>query len=107
MNNTCYAADLFCGAGGTSSGIYNACDSLGIALKLVAINHWEIAIETHRNNHPDAQHVCAALENIDPRQVVPSGHLNILVASPECTHHSIARGGKPVNGRLNHVQSAK
>jgi DNA (cytosine-5)-methyltransferase 1 len=26
---------------------------------------------------------------------VPRGALDILIASPECTHHSNARGGKP------------
>ncbi|MEN6623620.1 MAG: DNA cytosine methyltransferase [Smithella sp.] len=100
MAKTIHAADLFCGAGGTSSGLYNACQSLSIPLDIVAVNHWEIAIATHRANHPDARHICATLESIDPRKAVPSGHLDILVASPECTHHSVARGGKPVNDQL-------
>lgn len=94
------AADLFCGAGGTSSGLYHACGQMNRTLDLVAVNHWEKAIDTHRANHPDARHICATLENINPREVVKSGRLNILVASPECTHHSIARGGKPVNDQL-------
>lgn len=95
-----YAADLFCGAGGTSSGLFHACESMGITVDLVAINHWTVAIETHRANHPEARHICANLENIDPRQAVPSGRLDLLVASPECTHHSVARGGKPVCDQL-------
>ena len=33
---------------------------------------------------------------VDPRKVIPGGRLALLVASPECTHHSKARGGKPV-----------
>ncbi len=94
------AADLFCGAGGTSSGLYDACGNLGYDLRLVAVNHWEIAIATHQENHPDALHICATIESVNPREAVPSGHLNILVASPECTHHSIARGGKPVSDQL-------
>jgi len=94
------AADLFCGAGGTSSGIYRACKQLGIKVDLLAVNHWNVAIQTHEANHPDARHLCATLENIDPREAVPSGYLDILVASPECTHHSVARGGKPVNDQL-------
>lgn len=94
------AADLFCGAGGTSSGLYRACACMGSPLNLVAVNHWAVAIETHRANHPDARHICATLESIDPRVAVPSGYLNILVGSPECTHHSIARGGKPVSDQL-------
>lgn len=91
------AADLFCGAGGTSSGLRQACERQGIHLKLIAVNHWEIAISTHTANHPEADHVCALLESVDPRTIVPGGRLNLLVASPECTHHSIARGGKPIN----------
>jgi DNA (cytosine-5)-methyltransferase 1 len=94
------AADLFCGAGGTSSGLYSACDHVGARLYLVAVNHWKIAVETHTFNHPDARHICAPLEGLDPRKAVPSGRLDILVASPECTHHSIARGGKPVSDQL-------
>jgi DNA (cytosine-5)-methyltransferase 1 len=94
------AADLFCGAGGTSSGLYHACDHVGARLDLVAVNHWKIAVETHTFNHPDARHICAPLEGLDPRKAVPSGRLDILVASPECTHHSIARGGKPVSDQL-------
>lgn len=97
---TVQAADLFCGAGGTSSGLYHACERAGIRLDLVAINHWTVAIKTHIANHPDARHICAPLEGLDPRKAVPSGRLDILVASPECTHHSIARGGRPVSDQL-------
>lgn len=91
------AADLFCGAGGSSTGLRMACAQKGIDLKLIAVNHWDIAISTHTANHPDADHLCANLDSVDPRKLVPGGRLNLLVASPECTHHSIARGGKPIN----------
>lgn len=91
------AADLFCGAGGTSEGLARACAAAGRPLRLIAVNHWQIAIDTHRRNHPEATHVCAALEGLNPRDLVPSGRLNLLVASPECTNHSVARGGRPIN----------
>lgn len=94
---TVTAADLFCGAGGTSTGLARACADLGLGLELMAINHWQVAIETHVLNHPGARHLCESLDNVDPRKMVPEGHLKILVASPECTHHSIARGGKPMS----------
>jgi DNA (cytosine-5)-methyltransferase 1 len=97
MTKKILAADLFCGAGGTSTGLRLACEELGIPLQLVAVNHWPIAIETHSANHPEVQHVCAAVESVEPHQVVPGGHLDLLVASPECTHHSAARGGKPMS----------
>ena len=97
MQKTIRAADLFCGAGGTSKGLRQACERLGHRLDLTAINHWPTAIATHRANQPDARHICERLERVDPRHVVPGGRLNLLVASPECTHHSNARGGRPVS----------
>lgn len=96
-NKTVLAADLFCGAGGTSTGLRQACEAIGINLKLVAVNHWQLAISTHSANHPEADHHCTSLDNVDPRKLVPGGKLDLLVASPECTHHSRARGGKPIN----------
>lgn len=90
-------ADLFCGAGGTSTGLLQAAKELKQKVHLVAINHWELAISTHSDNHPDVTHFNTDLKNIDPRQVVPSGKLRLLVASPECIHFSRARGGKPVS----------
>lgn len=100
MSSIIRAADLFCGAGGTSTGLYRACHSMGRKVDLLAVNHWKVAIETHSLNHPGARHICARLESIRPEDVIRSGHLNILVASPECTHHSVARGGRPVSDQL-------
>jgi len=92
------AADLFCGAGGTSQGLANACErfSLGRPV-LVAVNHWDKAVSAHKANHPWADHYCARVESIDPRKAVPDGKLDIIVAGVECTHHSHARGGRPMN----------
>jgi DNA (cytosine-5)-methyltransferase 1 len=90
-----HVADLFCGAGGTSAGVYDAADRLWHTVDLLAVNHWPVAIATHSRNHSLATHLCESLDNVEPRKVVPGGHLHLLVASPECTHHSNARGGKP------------
>lgn len=90
-------ADLFCGAGGTSTGAIQAATDLGYAPRLTAVNHWPIAVATHESNHPGARHVCAAVDSINPRHLYPTGKLDILWASPECTHHSRARGGKPMS----------
>ena len=90
-------ADLFCGAGGTSTGALDAALSLGYAPRLTAVNHWPVAIATHEANHPGSRHVCAAVDSINPRHLFPSGRLDILWASPECTHHSRARGGRPMS----------
>jgi DNA (cytosine-5)-methyltransferase 1 len=91
------AADLFCGAGGTSTGLALAAQELGVDIDLLAINHWDVAIATHSANHPCARHLCERLDNVDPRKTVPGGRLHLLAASPECTHHSNARGGKPMS----------
>lgn len=89
-------ADLFCGAGGASTGIVRAAQTLGSPMKLVAVNHWPLAVRTHRANHPKAHHVCQNLDAVRSTELVPSGHLDLLFASPQCTHHSKARGGAPV-----------
>jgi DNA (cytosine-5)-methyltransferase 1 len=90
-------ADLFCGAGGTSSGARKALTRHGLVMKLVAVNHWPIAVETHSKNHPDARHYCIDLDAAQPDVLVPEGRLDLLMASPSCTHHSRARGGKPMS----------
>lgn len=97
MSKTLKAADLFCGAGGTSLGLLHAAQLIGQKVELAAVNHWPRAVETHAANHPDANHFCEDLTSMDPKKAVPGGKLDLLVASPECTHHSVARGGKPVN----------
>jgi DNA (cytosine-5)-methyltransferase 1 len=91
------AADLFCGAGGTSTGLVEACQEMGLACELTAINHWDLAIATHSANHPKSRHLCTDLDSVNPRELYGEGELDLLWASPECTHHSIARGGKPIN----------
>lgn len=95
MGRIIQAADLFCGAGGTSTGLLMAAEALGLKVDLTAINHWEVAVATHAKNHPGARHLCESIEGIDPRKVISGGRLHLLWASPECIHHSIARGGVP------------
>jgi len=72
-----------------------AAQEMDMKVNLLAINHWERAIETHAANHPSAVHLCESVERIDPTKEVKSGKLDLLWASPECTHHSNARGGRP------------
>lgn len=91
------ASDLFCGCGGFSSGLLQACSDLDRRAELLAVNHWPQAIETHSLNHPGVRHLCENLDNVDPRKVHPGGKLEILLASPECTHFSNARGGTPMS----------
>ena len=92
---TVVAADLFCGAGGSSTGLRKFCEARGWNMDLTAVNHWDIAVETHAANHPEADHFCEDLDNLNPRRIFRGRQLDVLTASPECTHHSNARGGKP------------
>ena len=95
-------ADLFCGAGGSSTGARQAIEEMGGEMNLVAINHWNTAIATHSANHPTARHLVEDVSIVDPEAIVPEGYLDLLMASPECKYHSRARGGKPIHdqGRM-------
>ena len=88
--STIYAADIFCGAGGASTGLAQAAESMARGLDLLAVDQWDVALETHARNHPNARHSCAPVENV----AVPR-RLDLLWASPECTNHSVARGSRP------------
>lgn len=90
-------ADLLCGAGGSSTGCARALADLGLEMELVCVNHWDVAIETHRRNHPEARHHVQDIAAVRPHLIVPEGYLDLLMASPTCTHHSVARGGKPTS----------
>lgn len=91
------AGDLFAGCGGTSTGLLRAVEARGWLAELVAVNHWPVAVATHRANHGAHAHYCMDLSAAEPEDLVPGRKLDLLVASPECTHFSRARGGKPVN----------
>jgi len=90
-------ADLLCGAGGSSTGCERALAELGLQMELVCVNHWGVAIETHKKNHPEARHYVQDIATVRPHLLVPEGYLDLLMASPTCTHHSVARGGKPTS----------
>lgn len=94
-NDLIEAADLFCGGGGTTTGMKMAAKKLGLDIALIAVNHWKVAIATLSQNHADVEHRCQQVGTVRPLEVIPSGRLRLLAASPECTHHSNARGGKP------------
>ncbi len=80
------ATDMFCGAGGSTTGA-----TLAGATVRLAINHWKCAIQTHHTNYPNTTHVLTDLHQANPRRF-PS--TTVLIASPECTSHSLAKGKK-------------
>ena len=92
--------DLFCGAGGATTGLELALRRMGCAHKGLAINHWKIAVDTMHANHPDVDTKQMSIEEAVPADLVPGGRVDFLWASPSCTHHSRAKGGKPRSNQL-------
>ena len=92
--------DLFCGAGGASTGMEDALHRLKLRHKGLAINHWAVAVDTMRANHPDIDTKRMNIEEAVPADLVPDGEVDLLWASPSCTHHSRAKGGKPRSNQL-------
>ena len=83
--------DLFCGAGGSSLGARTA----GVEM-VGAVDAWDIAAETYRDNFPQAEVITTRLDGNSGAGVFSKvDSVDLLMASPECTHHSIARGAKP------------
>lgn len=84
--------DLFAGGGGASLGIEMA---TGRQVD-VAVNHDPVAVAMHATNHPQTRHVTSDVFEVDPREVAAGRPVGLLWASPDCTDHSRAKGGKPI-----------
>lgn len=100
MEREINTVDLFCGAGGASTGLELALQRLGMTHKGIAINHWSVAVETMQLNHPLIETKQMSIEEAVPADIVPGGVVDLLWASPSCTHHSRAKGGKPRSNQL-------
>ena len=83
--------DCFAGGGGASVGIEMA---LGRQVN-IAINHDPDAILMHKTNHPDTYHVQEDIFKVDILKYTKGQHVGLMWASPDCTSHSKAKGGKP------------
>ncbi len=104
MNQLLYI-DLFCGAGGTSTGVERA--RLGgkkCARVIACVNHDPNAIKSHAANHPKTKHFTEDIRTLDmkPLQAITDqeraknpGARVVLWASLECTNFSKAKGGQP------------
>ncbi|PAC27835.1 DNA cytosine methyltransferase [Flectobacillus sp. BAB-3569] len=98
--------DLFCGAGGTTTGFDMANDAKGnkIAKVIACVNHDAFAIKSHWQNHPDVVHFEEDILVLDLTKLIkvvqeakkryPNAKL-VLWASLECTNFSNAKGGQP------------
>ena len=83
--------DCFAGGGGASVGIEMA---LGRPVD-IAINHDPDAILMHKTNHPRTLHLTEDIFRVDLKKYVKGQHVALMWASPDCTSHSKAKGGKP------------
>lgn len=97
---TINTVDLFCGAGGATTGLELALKRHGMEHKGIAINHWRVAVETMKANHPAVNTMQMNIEDAIPEELVPGRVVDLLWASPSCTHHSRAKGGKPRSNQL-------
>lgn len=87
--------DYFAGGGGASTGLELA---YGRPIDL-AVNHDAEAIEQHMANHPLTEHALADVFEFDIVTWLAGRNWLCWWASPDCTHHSRAKGGKPVEGK--------
>ncbi len=88
--------DNFAGGGGASVGI-----ELAVGRPVdIAVNHDADAIAMHKVNHPYTQHYQEDVFAIDPEKVTGGRPVGIMWASPDCKHHSKAKGGKPVEKKI-------
>lgn len=96
--------DLFCGAGGTSTGVeYAQLNGEKCAKVIACVNHDPNAILSHAANHPDTLHFTEDIRKLDLTGLVvhlnkmklqhPEAHV-VLWASLECTNFSRAKGGQ-------------
>jgi len=92
-------ADFFAGGGGFTEGFKRYFKEHGIKYQWTALNHWQIAINTHKLNHPEANNLPLDILGANPKEIIPQGYLDLLIASPECTFHSVAKGGGPCDNQ--------
>ena len=110
--------DLFCGAGGTSTGVESATIGGQKCARVIAcVNHDKHAIASHLANHPEAKHYTEDIRTLDLTTLIehtaqeraknPDSVL-VLWASLECTNFSRAKGGqRPLLGSISENQFCK
>jgi DNA (cytosine-5)-methyltransferase 1 len=84
--------DLFCGGGGSSLGARAAGAEI-----VCGVDAWDIASRTFQGNFPNAAALNVLLgESSAPADLgVDLGGIDLIIASPECTNHTCAKGSAP------------
>lgn len=88
--------DNFAGGGGASLGIEMA---LGRSPD-IAVNHDPEAVALHAENHPATRHLCESVWDVDPEEVTDGRRVALAWFSPDCTHFSKAKGGRPRSKKI-------
>ncbi|WP_424036484.1 DNA cytosine methyltransferase [Prevotella histicola] len=97
--------DLFCGAGGTTTGVEQAeLNGQACAKVIACVNHDANAIASHQANHPHTLHFTEDIRTLNLSNLITHlrkmkaehpAALVVLWASLECTNFSKAKGGRP------------
>ncbi len=82
--------DLFCGAGFGARGAVR-----GGGIPLLGLDAWDLATQTYKANFPQADILTEKIEDVSPSELGTQYRPDVLLTSPECTSHSIARGARP------------
>lgn len=89
--------DLFCGAGGFTTGLHDArVFGKRVAVVHACVNHDEVAMSSHKANYPETFHIPEDMANVGPDSfpaLDPNIPFSFVVASPDCTYHTRAGGG--------------
>lgn len=88
--------DNFAGGGGASTGTEKGSGHIVD----IAINHDKVALEVHKLNHPHTEHFESDVFEVDPVKVCKGRPVGLAWFSPDCTHFSKAKGGKPVKSHI-------
>ena len=87
-DRTVLALDLFAGIGGSSCGARSAG-----ARVVAAVDAWGLACEAYADNNPTVKMYNSFCERVDPPAIAKEfGKIDLLLASPECTSHTCAKG---------------
>lgn len=93
------AVDLFCGSGGTTTGLKRA----GIDV-LAGVDNSEVEIETYRHNHGDSEAIEADVRDVEGQDICKESPF-LIAGSPPCQVFSAAKthGAKEKDARERHL----
>lgn len=72
---------------------------MGGGVPLLGLDAWELATRTYKANFSDADVITSYIEQVNVQELGNKYQPDVLLTSPECTSHSIARGSKPGSER--------